>query len=1019
MKLHHLQIQALGPFGGRESIDFDALGAHGLFLMHGPTGSGKTSVLDAVCLAVFGAVPGSRRGQADRLMSDHAQPGSTPRVRLEFTVAGRRLRITRTPAHLAAKKRGSGHTRRQPSVLLEERRQGGWHAVSTRMDETAAAIDEVLGLGLEQFAQVVLLPQGEFAAFLHAKADDRAALLQRLFDITRFSDLEGWLQEQRRFVGERVVQADQAIQTTIVRAEESLVDHAAEIEQWRAAPVDQLPALIRATHQTVSDRLTDALAALDDADAASEAAQRAHDDAVVLERLQKQAVSAAQVWAAWEAGADERQALTATLDAHERALRVRPAQRAADRAAERLRAQQEDLALMTRTIGSEHGEDTDPADLLTALDSGQEHLARAVHAHAERQRCLAQLGQVSSAVRRAEASCRALDIQQAHLERRAAALADDIVAATEQLSQQPWHERRSAIFHEWSALADKTRRADEHLDRLRLRHQQVARQFARAEREALSLRGRRLDGIAGELALGLTPDTPCPVCGSCEHPAPAQAADAISQSQIDHAESDAAAARADLDHASADVAGAVATVATLTQQRDELAGKWTERGYGLPLSSTTAPEVEVELKSWAARLEDARRGHELFERQAQELRSERERADAASSDAAAALVKAIAEHDGLTAQQAAAQQALEAGLAAHHHECPCSARQEHLDVAATEANHRRLKQQLAAWSNTRSALDALCSEHAAAASELEVQLEANGFGTPALATAAVAQPAVVEQLRLQLTEAEASAQRARGVLDEPHVQAARAEDPVDLNAFAHARATAQSAQRAARDAFESSRRAAASLERLNTAVTHLVAESADDRAHLPVITRVADLASGAGDNALRMRLSAYVLAARLEQVTVLANHQLATMSAGRYQLEHTDARAKGSVRSGLGLQVRDLWTGTARDTATLSGGETFMASLALALALGEAVLHDAGGRPLQTLLVDEGFGSLDDESLELVMEVLDDLRSGGRTVGIVSHVSELRTRVPAQIRVRKTEQGSTVEVLVGDATSVA
>nr|WP_275578503.1 SbcC/MukB-like Walker B domain-containing protein [Yimella sp. NH-Cas1] len=143
------------------------------------------------------------------------------------------------------------------------------------------------------------------------------------------------------------------------------------------------------------------------------------------------------------------------------------------------------------------------------------------------------------------------------------------------------------------------------------------------------------------------------------------------------------------------------------------------------------------------------------------------------------------------------------------------------------------------------------------------------------------------------------------------------------------------------------------------------------------------------------------------------------MSGGRYQLEHTDAKAKGGARSGLGLQVLDSWTGTSRDTASLSGGETFMVSLALALALGQAVLHEAGGRPLQTLLVDEGFGSLDDESLELVMQVLDELRSGGRTVGIVSHVSELRTRVPAQIRVHKTEQGSRVEVLVGDAGSAA
>jgi exonuclease SbcC len=166
-----------------------------------------------------------------------------------------------------------------------------------------------------------------------------------------------------------------------------------------------------------------------------------------------------------------------------------------------------------------------------------------------------------------------------------------------------------------------------------------------------------------------------------------------------------------------------------------------------------------------------------------------------------------------------------------------------------------------------------------------------------------------------------------------------------------------------------------------------------------------------------MRLSAFVLAARLEKVATLANERLSHMGEGRYQLRHTDGLAARGARSGLGLEVLDLWTGQARATTSLSGGESFMASLALALGLADAVKEEAGGHDLATLFVDEGFGSLDDDSLEEVLTVLDGLREGGRAVGVVSHVADLRARIPHQVVVRKGTDGSTVEVRTGATTS--
>jgi exonuclease SbcC len=172
---------------------------------------------------------------------------------------------------------------------------------------------------------------------------------------------------------------------------------------------------------------------------------------------------------------------------------------------------------------------------------------------------------------------------------------------------------------------------------------------------------------------------------------------------------------------------------------------------------------------------------------------------------------------------------------------------------------------------------------------------------------------------------------------------------------------------------------------------------------------LADLAGGGGANTLRMTLSSFVLAARLEEVAAAASERLLKMTSGRYSLVHTDAR-RGAGRSGLGLLACDTWTGVDRDTSTLSGGETFLASLALALGLADVVTAEAGGTRIEALFVDEGFGSLDEDTLEEVMTVLDGLREGGRMVGIVSHVAELRQRIPAQVRVHKGQAGSHLSV---------
>ncbi|MEQ4523106.1 SMC family ATPase, partial [Nocardioides kribbensis] len=196
MRLHHLEVTAFGPFADTVSVDFDELSAAGLFLLTGPTGAGKTSVLDAVCFALYGDVPGDRNA-ARRLRSDHAAEGVAPRVELEATLSGRRFRISRSPQWERPKRRGTGMTTQQASVVIAERVGGQWTTLSTRLDETGQLVTGLVGMNVAQFTQVAMLPQGRFQAFLRARSEERHRLLQQLFRTGRFEDVERWLREHR------------------------------------------------------------------------------------------------------------------------------------------------------------------------------------------------------------------------------------------------------------------------------------------------------------------------------------------------------------------------------------------------------------------------------------------------------------------------------------------------------------------------------------------------------------------------------------------------------------------------------------------------------------------------------------------------------------------------------------------------------------------------------------------------------------------------------------------------------
>jgi exonuclease SbcC len=273
-----------------------------------------------------------------------------------------------------------------------------------------------------------------------------------------------------------------------------------------------------------------------------------------------------------------------------------------------------------------------------------------------------------------------------------------------------------------------------------------------------------------------------------------------------------------------------------------------------------------------------------------------------------------------------------------------------------------------------------------------------------------------ERLGSWLQERDRVAHQARAVIDDPgdaDLDAQPSDDIAELSALVSR--TEASATASAREVHLCEERAAAvtaARERLCAALE----EWSPVRDESLRAESMARLVRGTGhDNQLQMRLSAYVLATRLDSVLAAANERLGHLRDQRYLLQRAARAARRGTQAGLGLEVVDQWTGDVRDPATLSGGETFVVSLSLALGLADVVTQEAGGTEIETLFVDEGFGTLDADTLDDVMDRLDGLRAGGRTVGVVSHVNELRNRIPTQVHVHKGRSGSSVAVrtLVG------
>ncbi|MFF9030134.1 AAA family ATPase [Streptomyces iakyrus] len=990
MRLHRLAVTAFGPFGGTQTVDFDELSSAGLFLLHGPTGAGKTSVLDAVCYALYGSVPGARQGsgQGTTLRSDHAAPATRTEVTLDLTVAGRRLEVTRQPPWERPKKRGTGTTLDKAQTWLREydATAGAWKDLSRSHQEIGEEITQLLGMSREQFCQVVLLPQGDFARFLRADAEARGKLLGRLFDTRRFADVEKRLAERRRVTEAQVRDGDAELLADAHRMQQAAGD-AMELPALAPGEPGLAEAVLSAAavaRSTAREQLTVAACTLTAAESAQAAAARALDDARERDRLQRRFAQARERAASLEQGAEAYREAQALMERARKAEAVAPALdlRESSEAEHRRAAAAEARA---RALLPE-----------TFADAGAAGLASAARRAAE------ELGGLDSA-RRAERRLAELLDERAGLDRQEHADAELLQEAETWLDG--WEETRTALQARVDSaqkdaalaeqLAERREPARQRLRAARLRDQlaqdtdravervRSAQDTAlRAKQHWLDLKEQRLNGIAAELAANLTDGEPCAVCGATEHPAPARKV----AGHVDReAEEGALTAyqRADEQRAEDERRLGVARealAAASAEAGDTPAGQLAQELEELEERYTRARGAAAELHAAQERLRQA--GHE------------HERRLAARQEAAVRTASRVGHRERLDRERAALEEELD------------RARDSLDSVAARAAQLERRTALLTDAADAARAADDSAQRLKDADARLADAAFRAGFETPQAAAAALLDPAAHRELQRRLDAWQHEEAAVRAVLAEADTAAAALEPRADPDAAQRTADEADRRLRAAASAHDAARRRCAELDRLSARAAASVRRLAPLREEYDRVARMAGLAAGtSADNERRMRLESYVLAARLEQVAAAATVRLRRMSSGRYTLVHSDDRT-GRGRSGLGLHVVDAWTGRERDTATLSGGETFFASLALALGLADVVTDEAGGVRLDTLFIDEGFGSLDDQTLDEVLDVLDSLRERDRSVGIVSHVPDLRRRIHAQLEVVKGRSGS-------------
>ncbi|WP_270912869.1 AAA family ATPase [Allofournierella sp. CML151] len=1053
-----LTLTAFGAYAGSQTVDFEAAGAGGLFLITGDTGAGKTTLFDGVCYALFGKLTGRVRSEK-MIRSDYADDTLETSAQLVFLHRGERWRITRRPAQTRRKKRGEGTTEVPATALLERLEGESPVPVAEGKESVDAAVEELLGIQVDQFRQIAMIAQNQFAELLNKSGRDRSAILRQVFATERCQQLQQRLKElasasraetekqvdslRQYLAGLRLPEREEAEALPQARELAQLLADAGCV--WRSGRVLELAeALCQADRENLA-ALEEKISALDESikqsaalvQSAREAGQRAEQLAWLEQQLAQQ-----------QSEAPRRAEDLARLGRWEVAARLAPvwessekARQSAEQAARlRAEAQAQLEGLNAQAPRWEQAREQLAQDqqatarLAVALERQAEALKqydKLDAAKAQQQACARELDRLKQEEERA----RKLEEQQAAALEQTQTLADGLAAA---LTAAQAVEQE---LNRWSGAKEKMAEV-----RSRMRELVKLQKSEQAARQTLEQASNELDKAqqaymsadqlfrrdqAGLLAKDLTPGQPCPVCGSVHHPSPARGVTGAPNKE------ELEALAAVMETARTAYNDALQTSSTLTAQAGSAREQYIRQARQVlaELEQKLPPEEDAKtlsrlLLDWDERLDQLLRQAEAAKAECQ-----------AKVEAASAAVNQLAEDRrqlDQTRQKRSELQAQAAQAAARQDTARRQA--EELQADLPQATRAEAEQTLAAMQAEKARLDrsaeetrknleeyqkALAAaltlqterknndqkaagEARQAAQEWNKALDASGMSEEAFRQALHTQKEI-DALRQRLEQEQKACEETQTLYkqlrDQQQNAPAPACQPQELE-----RAMAEQEQR--RAALNGERiRLAGRLEANRQTMADVRAaggklEQAQKRQQL--IERLDATAGGKLSGGLgKQQFEQYVLAAYFADAVEAANQRLFAMTGGRYQLECHQMTA-AETKDTLDLDVLDNYTGKVRSVGSLSGGETFQAALALALGLSDVIQNYAGGVELDVLFVDEGFGTLDAESLEQAVTTLHSLVQGQRMVGIISHVPELKSRIENQLVVTKTPGGSTV-----------
>ena len=1026
MKPISLTIEAFGPYRDSVTLDFNELQDHSMFLIAGPTGAGKTSILDAMVYALYGEPSGEVR-KTDAIRSDFAELHRMTRVDFSFAIGDAQYRVERLPKQMVAKKRGTGMREQNASATVYEMKDGEWKVIATSAAGIRDTIQRIIGFRKDQFLQVVLLPQGEFRKLLVASTSEREELLHTLFRTELYRKLQEALKtaydEAKAGIEENLTKQTAFIQSiphdeatpmvTIEHVRELLANRgrhreALAIDRDEAVTVVEQFNVLRnqwSLYNQAQQSLAEATSKLDlvktretERVNLSEKVQFLNSLAPTHE-LYKQYIEKQAVLKTLEQALSDAEERVKLATQHE--VRCLEVYSGLEGQAESIQAKRTTLAQF-----QQQAKKFDELDVLkkefSTLHSSLEELDSKKSEDA--------LAKQRELVKTLEADLEALRKQ----------LQDN----NKFLEDTPIIQEQLNDLHRYSELLEDISKVEKEIDD---KGQTLASldetvQVAKVHLERLE--HLMQEGRAFELVHLVVDNEPCPVCGSTEHPQLA------AKPEIYPTKDEIEEARTARDVALQKQASEVGQQKTLVTRLDELTKQVDAQVSTLRLSmdgfsekkfvsvqqdllikmdqftvlrgksdllSKTIDDKEQKLKVARDKLATLELAHNELLKNLHDLEI-RISSVQANIDA---LSKTLP-----TTNMAAWQkqlESLESDITAYDEQVKVG--KTNLDVAQEQLNAKRGR------------LETLSSQVKEETKNLNLMYKNY---TKSLQTISLAEDDFVEALR-----------------DIKEIENYRTQLHALDEAFNKAQAVYDAALKAAEIVVKPSE--AVSDEIYATAVEHrdtlvgnlaawdketkhiettlisleaLEAAMGEAREKVKFLSRLNDLANGGEQGFKNVTFERYVLGAILDEVVYAANLRLQKMSRNRYSLERSDYTGGGRGKQGLDLAVMDAFTGQSRPANTLSGGETFLASMALALGLADVIQSYAGGIHMDTMFIDEGFGTLDPDTLELAMETLVQLQSSGRLIGMISHVPELKSRIPAHLEVIRGDDGSTAKFVI-------